>query len=63
MNVFNIVVGVASIVSLFVSILALKGVHEVKIKIGFTDKSRTKVGQKATGQNIRQAGGNMNAQG
>lgn len=61
MNVFNIVVGVASIVSLFVSILALKGVHDVKIYIGFTNKSRTKISQKATGRDIQQAGGDMNA--
>ncbi len=60
MNVFSIVAGVASIVSLFVSILALKGVHDVKIQIGFTDKSRTKISQKATGSDIKQAGGNMN---
>lgn len=61
MNVFNIIAGVASIVSLIVSILVLKGLHEVKIKIGFTDKSRTKISQKATGRGIQQAGGDMNA--
>ena len=61
MQAFTVIAGAASIVSLIVSILAIKGVHDVKIHVGFTDKSRTKVSQKASGRDIRQAGGDMNA--
>jgi len=60
MTIFSIVAGMASIISLLMSILALKGVHDVKIQIGFTNKSRTRINQKARGNDIRQAGGNMN---
>ena len=60
MDIFNILAGVASIVSLVVSILAFKGVHDVKVHVGFADKSRNKLIQKASGNKIQQAGRDIN---
>ncbi len=56
MNTFNTIAGIASIVSLIVSIWALKRVHDVEVKINITDQSKVDIDQKAQGQNIKQAG-------
>ena len=53
---FNVISGLASIVSLVVSFFALRTVYKVKVEIGLTENSHNKVEQKANGRNIRQAG-------
>lgn len=60
MNMFNILAGVASILSLIVSLLAFKGVRDVKVQVGFTRMSRDKITQKASGNKIQQAGRDVN---
>lgn len=61
MNTFNIIANAASIMSLIVSIIVLKGVYNVKSTLKITDKSQTKINQKAKGRDIQQTGGNRNA--
>ena len=60
MQIFNIVAGIASILSLLVSLLVFKGVRDVKVKIGFTHKSQDTITQKASGNKIKQAGRDVN---
>jgi len=59
MNTFNVVSGLASIISLAISIWALRAVYSIKVKIGLTDKSQTRIKQRAEGKDIRQAGGDI----
>ena len=56
MKIFDIISGLASIASLIISVYALVAVHKVKVKVGLTKKSRTKITQKAVGKDIRQSG-------
>jgi hypothetical protein len=50
MNWFNIIAGIASIASFIVSVFVAGNVYSIKVKIS----------QKARGENIIQAGGNIN---
>ena len=66
MKYFNIIAGIASIVSLIISIIAIKKVIKVETKINIDDhsshiaSSQNKTSQKAKGNNITQAGGDIN---
>ncbi len=60
MNTFNIICGLASIVSLVVGICTLRAAYSIKIHIGLTKSTKTIVKQKADGKDIMQAGGDIN---
>jgi len=66
MNVFNVITGVASILSLIISVTAIKKVLKLEANINIDDHSRhvtnshNRISQKAKGENISQAGGDMN---
>jgi len=61
MNTFNIIAGVASIISFGVSLWAIKRVRDVEVRINITDQSQLHINQKAQGEDIKQAGRDMNA--
>ena len=67
MNVFNIVAGIASILSLIISVVAIRKVCKIETKIKMEDNSshitnsHNKISQKAKGTNITQTGGDLNA--
>ncbi len=62
MNIFNIIAGIASILSLIISVIAIKKVYkfETKFKIYNTSintiDSQNRISQKAKGNNINQSG-------
>jgi hypothetical protein len=55
MDIFNIIAGVSSILSLVITLLVLRRVTDIKLSIS------QKTWQKAKGEKITQAGGNINA--
>ena len=55
MDIFNIVAGASSILSLVITLFVLKHVTDIKLTIS------QKISQKAKGEKITQAGGNINA--
>jgi len=66
MKVFNIIAGIASILSLTLSVIAIRKVCKIETRIKIEDNSGdvtnsvVKVSQKANGKNIMQAGGDLN---
>lgn len=66
MNLFNIMAGTASIISLIISIIAIKKVVNIETRINITDQSTNiidssnKISQKANGKDITQAGRDIN---
>ncbi len=66
MDAFNKIAGIASILSLIISVIAIKKVSklEANIKIdnhsSHVTNSHNRISQKAKGKNISQASGDMN---
>jgi len=66
MSVFNIIAGTASIISLIISIIAIKKVVNIETRININDQSTNiidssnKISQKASGKDITQAGRDIN---
>jgi len=67
MDIFNILSGSASIISLIISLIVLNKVTKIETNIKIDDHSRNimnshnRISQKATGENITQAGRDANA--
>ncbi|MBW7988925.1 MAG: hypothetical protein FVQ84_02735 [Planctomycetes bacterium] len=66
MDAFNKIAGIASILSLIISVIAIKKVSKLEANIKIDDhsnhvtNSHNRISQKAKGENISQAGGDMN---
>lgn len=66
MNIFNIIAGSASIVSLLLTLFVYQSVKEIKINMNIGNKhiknviSSNKISQQAKGENISQVSGDKN---
>jgi|WetSurMetagenome_2_1015567.scaffolds.fasta_scaffold262722_2 hypothetical protein len=63
MNYFNIIAGMASIISLLITVCVYKEVNQIKINLKIENNSTkkiNKISQKAIGENISQIGRDKN---
>ena len=66
MNYFNVIAGIASIISLLLTFCVYKGVNKILVNLKIEDKSiqkiksSNKISQKAEGINISQVGRDKN---